>query len=292
MPNHVTNILTITGPEELVARIKSEIAGTYDDPDAGERLIDFNKIVPCPETLHITSGSTTSNGIAILKYREGDTSDIRKIMGYNWSSEFATEEELITHMLDKGLANLEEAQKALDNIRDYGHQDWYSWSTSNWGTKWNAYEQYPREGGAIKFETAWSTPYPVIEALSRKYPEAVFFLRYADEDFGHNCGEYTFQAGDLVEETTPEGGSEEAYELAADIQDSPNYLTDRVYYIEAECADELEKHELNAIRYVYDKGILGEFPKVVLEVMEQMAVQDENYEFAERIKNTIAVNEE
>jgi hypothetical protein len=26
--------------------------------------------------------------------------------------------------------------------------------------------------------------------------------------------------------------------------------------------------------------------------MEQMAVEDENYEFAERIKNTIAVNEE
>jgi len=292
MPNHVTNILTITGPEELVARIKSEIAGTYDDPDAGERLIDFNKIVPCPDTLKITSGTTTSNGIAILKWRQGDTSDIEKIMGYNWATEFATPDDLITHMLDKGLANLEEGQMALDNLRDYGHQDWYSWSTSNWGTKWNAYEQYPREGGAIKFETAWSTPYPVIEAVSLKFPEAVFFLRYADEDFGHNCGEYTFQGGDLVEETTPEGGSEEALELAADIQDSPNYLIDRVYNIEAETADELEEYELNSIRYVYNKEVLEEFPKVVLKVMEQMAVEDENYEFAERIKNTIAVNAE
>jgi hypothetical protein len=43
---------------------------------------------------------------------------------------------------------------------------------------------------------------------------------------------------------------------------------------------------------VYGKGVLGDFPKVVLEVMEHMAVEDENYEFAERIKNTIAVNEE
>lgn len=291
MPNHVTNILTISGPEELVAKIKSEIAGEYEDGEP--RFIDFNKIVPRPDTLNITSGSSTSNGIAILKYRAGDTSDIRKIMGYNWATEFATEEELITHMLDKGGANLVEAQMALDNLRDYGHQDWYSWSTSNWGTKWNAYSQNSDEGSnEISFETAWSTPYPVIEALSRKYPEAVISMRYADEDFGHNCGEYTFQAGDLVEETTPEGGSEEAYELAADIQDSPNYLTDRVYDIEAETADELEEYELNAIRYVYNKEVLGEFPKVVLEVMEQMAVQDENYEFAERIKNTIAVNEE
>ena len=291
MPNHVTNILTITGPEELVAKIKSEIAGEYEDGEP--RFIDFNKIVPRPDSLNITSGSSTSNGIAILKYRAGDTSDIRKIMGYNWATEFATEEALITHMLENGSANLEEAQKALDNIRDYGHQDWYSWSTSNWGTKWNAYSQNSDEGSnEISFETAWSTPYPVIEALSRKYPEAVISMRYADEDFGHNVGEYTFQAGDIVEETTPEGGSNEAYELAADIQGSPEWYTDRLYDIEAETADELEDYEINSIRYVYDKGVLDEFPKVVLEVMEQMAVQDENYEFAERIKNTIAVNEE
>ena len=291
MPNHVTNILTITGPEELVAKIKSEIAGTYDD---GEPMyIDFNKIIPRPDTLNITSGSSTSNGIAILKYRAGDPTAINGIMGYQWATEFATPEDLINYMLEKGSANLEEAQKALDNLRDYGHQDWYSWSTSNWGTKWNAYSQNSDEGSnEISFETAWSTPYPVIEALSRKYPEAVISMRYADEDFGHNVGEYTFQAGDIVEETTPEGGSDAAYELAADIQGSPEWYTDRLYEIEAESADELEDYEINSIRYVYAKGVLDEFPKVVLEVMEQMAVQDENYEFAERIKNTIAVNEE
>jgi hypothetical protein len=196
-------------------------------------------------------------------------------------------------MLEKGSANLEEAQQALDNVRLYGHQDWYSWSTSNWGTKWNAYSQNSDEGSnEISFETAWGTPYPVIEALSRKYPEAVISMRYADEDFGHNVGEYTFQAGDIVEETTPEGGSDAAYELAADIQGAPEWYTDRLYEIEAESAGELEDYEINSIRYVYVKGVLGDFPKVVLEVMEHMAVEDENYEFAERIKNTIAVNEE
>lgn len=291
MPNHVTNILTITGPEELVAKIKSEISGTHDD---GEPMpIDFDKILPRPASLNITSGSSTSNGLAILRYRAGDPSDIEKIMGYNWATEFATPEELITFMLEKGTANLDDAQKALDNLRDYGHQDWYSWSTSNWGTKWNAYSQSSDEGSnEISFETAWSTPYPVIEALSRKFPEAVFFLRYADEDFGHNVGEYTLQAGDVVEELTPEGGSDEALELAADIQGAPEWFTDRLYEIDVECSDELEDYEINSIRYAYGKGVLGDFPKVVLEVMEQMAVEDENYEFAERIKNTIAVNEE
>lgn len=291
MPNHVTNILTITGPEELVAKIKAEISGKH--VDGTSMHIDFNKIIPRPDTLNITSGSSTSNGIAILKWRQGDPSDIRKIMGFNWATEFTTEEALITYMLEKGSANLEEAQKALDNIRDYGHKDWYSWSNTNWGTKWNAYSQNSDEGSnEIEFETAWSTPYPVIEALSCKFPEAVISMRYADEDFGHNCGEYTFHAGNIVEETTPEGGSNEAYELAADIQGDPNWFTDRLYDIEAESTDELDESGINSIRYVYEKGVLGEFPKVVLEVMEKMAVDDENYEFATRIKNTIAVNEE
>ena len=110
-------------------------------------------------------------------------------------------------------------------------------------------------------------------------------MRYADEDFGHNCGEYTFQAGDLVEEYTPEGGSNEAHELAADIQGSPEWFLDRVYEIEAETADELEEYEIDSIRYVYEKGVLEKFPEVVLEYMEKLAVEDEDYEFATRIKN-------
>jgi hypothetical protein len=291
MPNHVTNILIISGPEELVTKIKSEIAGVYDDSDE-ERLIDFNKIMPAPPSLNITSGTTTDYGLAILKYRAGDTKEIMRILAYPWGAKYRDADDLIEHLIADGRANLEEAQMALDNIRDYGYPDWKDWSINNWGTKWNAYSHSSREDGAIKFETAWSTPYPVMEALSRKYPEAVIKVRYADEDFGHNCGEYTFQGGDLVEETTPEGGSDEAYELAADIQDDPNWFIDRLLYIEAETVDELEDYEINSIRYAYDKGVLDEFPKVVLEVMEQMAVEDENYEFAERIKNTIAVNEE
>ena len=81
MPNHVTNILIISGEEELVSLIKSEIAGTYED-DGEPRLIDFNKIMPCPPTLNITCGTTTDYGLAILKYRDGDPSAIMRILSY------------------------------------------------------------------------------------------------------------------------------------------------------------------------------------------------------------------
>ena len=290
MPNHITNILRIEASEELTAQIKSDIKSV--DEEGETRHIDFNKILPMPESLMITSGSTTSNGIAILQYRAGDDTAIRNIMGYAWANEFATPDDLIEHMLSKGSANLEEAQKALDNERLYGCQDWYGWSTSNWGTKWNAYSTNDTDVDEVTFETAWSNPYPVIVALSAKYPEAVFHMRFADEDFGHNVGEYSLQNGDVVDENIPEGGSEEALELAADITGYEDYITDRLYDIESESVDELEEWEKKYISIAYGKENLQEYPKVVLDYMLELSIADENYEFAERIKNTIACNDE
>jgi hypothetical protein len=290
MPNHITNILRIEASEELTAQIKSDIKSV--DEEGETRHIDFNKILPMPESLNITSGSTTSNGIAILQYRAGDDTAIRGIMGYAWGKEFDTPEDLIEHMIVKGSANLEEAQKALDNERLYGCRDWYGWSTSNWGTKWNAYSTNDTDVDEVSFETAWSNPYPVIVALSVKYPEAVFHMRFADEDFGHNVGEYSLQNGDVVDENIPEGGSEEALELAADITGYEDYITDRLYDVESESVDELEEWEKKYISIAYGKENLQEYPKVVLDYMLELSIADENYEFAERIKNTSACNDE
>lgn len=290
MPNHISNILTIEGEASLVAQIKSDIISV--DAEGDIRHIDFDKIIPRPDSLDITSGSATDNGIAILKYREGDATKINEIMGYQWATEFATPDDLIENLISSGRANLEEAQRALDNERLYGHRDWYSWSNANWGTKWNAYDSIQREDGSIYFQTAWSTPYPVMLALSAKYPEAIIKVRFADEDFGHNVGEYILQNGDVVEENVPEGGSEEAYEMAAEITGYEDYLTDRMYDIEAETIEELEDYEKTWIKTVYNKGVLQDFPKVVLQYMEQLAIEDENYEFAGEVIKTVAVNEE
>lgn len=290
MPNHVTNILRIVGPEDRVAQIKSEISSVWEDTPDEPRPIDFDKIIHRPESLNITSGSTTDNGIAILKYRAGDDRDIRRIMGYAWCKGFDTPEDLIDHLIEKGSANLEEAQKALDNEKTYGHRDWYSWSTSAWGTKWNAYSQEVRENGDIKFETAWSTPEPVFLALSRKYPDVEILVRFADEDFGHNVGELTYNNGKCIHNNIPKGGSEDAYELAADIMDDWDYIKDRCMEIEAESISELEEYELKMIKILLNKEMIDEYPTVVLEYMEQLAVEMENYEIAEVIKNTTPID--
>ena len=282
--------MTIEGDAKRVAQIKSDIISV--DEEGYIRHIDFDKIIPRPKSLDITSGSSTSNGIAILKWREGDPTEINRIMGYQWATEFSGPEELINHMLEKGTANLKEAQKALDNVRLYGHKDWYSWSTSNWGTKWNAYDTNDNEDDGIYFQTAWSNPYPVMEALSRKYPDVVFHVRFADEDFGNNVGEYSLQNGNVISENVPEGGSEEAYEMAADITGYESYLTDRVYDIEAETIDALEDYEKQYIKAVYDKEVIEDFPRVVIDYMLELAVADENFELATRLRDMIACNDE
>jgi hypothetical protein len=290
MPNHISNILTIEGDAKRVAQIKNEILSV--DEDGNIRHIDFNKIVPMPESLNITSGSTTDNGLAILKYREGDPTRINEMMGYQWAKEFSTPEDLINHMLEKGSANLEEAQKALDNENLYGHRDWYSWSNANWGTKWNAYDTNESGDDGVYFDTAWSNPYPVMEALSRKYPDVVFHVRFADEDFGHNVGEYSLKNGDVIYENIPEGGTEEAYEMAGDITGDGSYITDRLYEIEAETIEELENYEKNYIKIVYNKGIVEDFPRVVIDYMLELAVADENFELASQLRDMSACNDE
>ena len=75
------------------------------------------------------------------------------------------------------------------------------WSREHWGTKWNAYSQ-TIEDDTLRFDTAWSHPTPVIEALSKKFPEDEITVQFADEDLGSNCGEYIIKNGEIIQETS------------------------------------------------------------------------------------------
>ena len=67
--------------------------------------------------------------------------------------------------------------------------DWYTWHNKYWDTKWSAYDCYSQKGLSyimFVFSTAWSMPYKVIKRLHLLVYD--FELRYADEDYGSNCG--------------------------------------------------------------------------------------------------------
>lgn len=88
------------------------------------------------------------------------------------------------------------------NRVSYGFVDWYNWRRTYWGTKGNAFDiSSPCEGFGWEFLTMFASPIPVFSVLSLVFPEVVFTLKYADEDFGNNCGEVVLLGGKVVHET-------------------------------------------------------------------------------------------
>jgi hypothetical protein len=72
---------------------------------------------------------------------------------------------------------------------------WYDWRVSNWGTKWDLDEQEQKDIVAhlnfssksefsIAFMTAWAPPCQAIAALSEKFPNDEFVLRYVEFGMG------------------------------------------------------------------------------------------------------------
>lgn len=100
----------------------------------------------------------------------------------------------------------------------YKDNNWYDWNIAHWGTKWNAYSsRCDISTKTLIFTTANSSAYPVVKALSERYPDVYFKYRFADEDFGYNVAEFELSASECVRLNQPTGGSLEAQKLAADI---------------------------------------------------------------------------
>jgi len=82
--------------------------------------------------------------------------------------------------------------------------DWYSWNVENWGTKWDACDNV-RVGSVgeskleITFETAWTPPEPVVEAMAKRWTQLAFLLHYGEPgcDFG---GHVAWENGVCVED--------------------------------------------------------------------------------------------
>lgn len=205
MPNWCSNKLVVGGDPATVQAI-SELIGLES-----EGIMDFDRIIPMPPSLKITVGSATSNGLDIL---EGNW---RKPLEIRWFKERLLEiygrepesrEDLIkmletverqpaangkTHQEIFG-TNLVEARIAQQNRIQYGYTDWYNWSIDQWGTKWNAgdvtQDHIGERGFIIYFDTAWSPPVPVVEALIARFPEADIRLSYMEPGVGF-AGEVT-----------------------------------------------------------------------------------------------------
>ncbi|MCM1220978.1 MAG: hypothetical protein NC548_41480, partial [Lachnospiraceae bacterium] len=90
---------------------------------------------------------------------------------------------------------------------------WYDWCCENWGTKWNAYCDTVIDDDRISFETAWSTPLPILKKLSETYPDLEIEHWWADEDVGCNVGHAIYKGGKIIEGGFVEDESNDAYRV-------------------------------------------------------------------------------
>lgn len=205
MPNWVRNRVVALNPQELKKHIIDE---------SGE--VDFNKVIPMPKDLEITSGSYSyevQNGIYFSEYTKQKIEKqvkVDKLLAVHYDSNKTQQEFLDECLVDNKIlaeirkikslklrgenktsaSNVAEAYdtfiKGYFNVQRYGSKDWYDWRIKNWGTKWNASDSsFNEETGVVEFDTAWSMPENIFRALSHFTPLRVV---YADEDLGSNCG--------------------------------------------------------------------------------------------------------
>lgn len=221
MPNHVTNIIKLSGDDKRIAQMLDEVKSD----DLGIGTLDFNKVIPMPESLNIQSGSMTDRGLKAYKgfievYTLCGTRNMDKILEIPEEIEAA----FLKIRTDISPEEFALGKQAFQNEQKYGATDWYHWCVNNWGTKWNSYgyDGYDNSNApeihALSFNTAWSAPHKVLEALTQKYPDIEFTHEWADEDFGHNCGRAIYFGGDRTELYFPET-QKEAYEFAASVMD-------------------------------------------------------------------------
>ena len=190
--------------------------------------LSFQKIIPMPESLQLTSGGITHAAIyyALKKKSDSDQRFIIKslkaiddflygnlwnqIKHYHNESDLPRLEEKNAEFIPNdelkklNINNLEELGDAyIDNIKNYGHPTWYDWRYDKWGTKWDVGD-YESHQNTMVFDTANGCPIPIFEKLSKEFPDDVIKLEYEDLDDSSHAGEIVFKGGEIVEAYTYE----------------------------------------------------------------------------------------
>lgn len=251
MPNWVSNKVKFSGRgREILDKVITQLDRNNGTDSWEEELFDFEKIVPMPKELHLTSGGNQDSAIAYalsLKTDEEKQAIMEQLKNKDTKSIWGSYFDKFTRHYDKqeisklkelakqfkkdrkdnkqdafeyidydglGIKTLEDlGNRYIQNVLDYGFDTWYDWSCANWGTKWNSSNTYVVDDNNVEFDTAWSCPFEVLKALSKQYADIEIYVEYADEDLGSNCGYFTLQNGEIIENVDMDGDLEFAMEV-------------------------------------------------------------------------------
>lgn len=281
MPNHVTTEIELLGSEQDVLAVRKFIKSEKSP-------FDFNKIVKLPKELEGTVSPMTN--ISKKEYKEQEKVNALLKEKIKNGIELTIEEK---RKVEFGLSRKLTAELSAEYILKFGADNWYDWNLLNFGTKWNCYEHFNMENGdenEFWFQTAWSHPFPILKKLSEIFPDVTINIKYADEDFGYNVGEYTLIGGDTIKENFPTGGSKEAYNLALDILGGEDYY---LYDIWSEVNEDSEildgkYYEWSLGESIQRETLDAEIPLFVLKTALKYCIDNEWHEKVINIENAIA----
>lgn len=180
MPNHVTN--KVRAPRHVIEAILGEKGN-----------VDFNRVISFTGEFPWDGISLDAEMMAEIVTGKGLHENPLIAMLQAGNRERASVKALSDESFEQFIQMLRNFRKCdvLHNM-DFARREW--------GTKWNAYDcTVDAPAGTASFDTAWSCPRPVFEALSKKFPDAVIEISFADEDIGSNCGKFTLNGGVVVQ---------------------------------------------------------------------------------------------
>lgn len=179
MPNHITN--KVQAPKEVLVTLLN-----------ADGRIDFNTIIPF-------AGTFKWNGIDGLAETCAEAISGEPLNGHPLIASLQRDNRSRASIAGCSDEQFEQFIQMLRNKRTTGHFHTLDFARDKWGTKWNAYDQLiALEQGILNFDTAWSCPKPVFQALSALHPQSEIIVQFADEDLGSNCGTLVFKAGEVI----------------------------------------------------------------------------------------------
>lgn len=204
MPNWIKNQLSVYNLD-VIGKTALEVAFGHDRP--------FQRLYPMPKILEETQSPTPRSIEKILGIPARKKSEIAGMEFYesslskpDWRQkilELGADEVMRLIREDKPLDehDISKAELAVKAIVKTGYANWYDWCVDNWGVKWDTDavrfihadesafkdDEKSEPDLIIRFDTPWAPPTGILKRISEQYPDARFYLRWADE-FGPGNG--------------------------------------------------------------------------------------------------------
>ena len=176
MDSQIINRLWIEGDATKVGNLRQEIQGNDEINEEKHIDIDFNKIIPMPDSLDVEDNENAAMAAAYsLREFETENPAFQK------------------HPMDLNTDDFKLYLTYLKNAYNYKYVNWAHWRIANWNSAWNAYDTKSTDE-YIQFKTRNSPSLNVTLELSRRHKDLKFIHGWAECESGMP-GKFILQAG-------------------------------------------------------------------------------------------------